>query len=43
MLINFNFQVYMPKNLKALKHTIIKKLINRLWATFLSNYRNSYN
>lgn len=43
MLINFNFQVYMPKGLKALEHTVIKKLINHKWATFPNNYRNSYN
>lgn len=43
MLINFNFQVYMPKDLKALKHTIMKKLINHLWAAFPSNYRNNCN
>lgn len=42
-LINFDFQVHVPKNLKALKHKIIKKLINHKWATFPNNFKNSYN
>lgn len=43
ILVNFNFQVRVPKGLKALKHKIIKKLINHKWATFPTNSKNSYN
>lgn len=42
-LINFNFQVHMPKGLQALKHKIIEKLINHKWATFPTNSKNSSN